>query len=97
MSLAPFTSTTFEALSVRNRAIWYDATNKFTDTFYDQILGLVCHGYEILLGRVKDLLFNISDMDYNEYLDKFVKGSIEKYLDGMAITRFRKLLAENTK
>lgn len=89
----PFSSTTFETFSARGRAIWYDATNKFRDTFYDKIPGLVCHGYEELSERVRALLFEISEAEFNDYLDKYIKGSVESYLDGMAITRFRELLA----
>ncbi len=90
----PFTSTTFEALSARKKAIWYDAADKFRDTFYDRIPGLVCHNYEELLKRTKELL-NIDDSEYNNYLETNVKGKIENYLDGKAITRFRELLANN--
>ncbi|MCM8787250.1 MAG: polysaccharide biosynthesis PFTS motif protein [Candidatus Omnitrophica bacterium] len=88
----PFTSTTFEALSARKRAIWYDANDKFRETFYDAIPGLVCHNYTELLYRVNELLFNISDEDYNRYLELYIKGKLESYLDGKAISRFREFL-----
>ena len=77
----PFASTTFEALSTRKKAIWYDVSGKFRNTFYDSIPGLVCHSYEELLKRVKRLLFEISEGEYNNYLDKYVKGKIEPYLE----------------
>ncbi|MCM8832749.1 MAG: polysaccharide biosynthesis PFTS motif protein [Candidatus Omnitrophica bacterium] len=90
----PFTSTTFEALAVRKKAIWYDVNNKFRDTFYDAIPGLVCHTYKELLDRVKELLFNISEQDYNYYLERYIKGKLESYLDGKAISRFREFLVQ---
>jgi len=88
----PFTSTTFEALTARKKAIWYDATNKFRNTFYDNIPGLVCHSYEELLNRVNELLFRTSEQEYDNYLDKYVKNKLESYLDGRAISRFRYFL-----
>jgi polysaccharide biosynthesis PFTS motif protein len=89
----PFTSTTFEALSARKKAIWYDATGKFRGAFYDDIPGLICHNYQELITRVKELLFNISEEEYNNYLDRYVKGNLELYLDGRAISRFREYIA----
>ena len=93
----PFTSTTFEALSTRKKAIWYDVSGKFRDSFYDSIPGLVCHSYEELLKRVKNLLLETSEEEYANYIDKYVKGKIESYLDGKAITRFRALLTDKYK
>lgn len=88
----PFTSPTFEALSARRKALFYDASDKFRDTFYDKIPGLVCHSYEGLFNRVKELLFDVDYVAYNEFLDEFIKGKVEPYLDCNAITRFRELL-----
>lgn len=89
---SPFTSTTFEAVSARKKALWYDASGKFRQSYYDNVPGLVCHTYEELLTRVKDLLFETSDEKYGHYLETHIKGKIESYLDGKAITRFRTLL-----
>ena len=91
----PFTSTTFEALSARKKALYYDASGKFKGTFYDNIPGLVCHDYITLRNKVNDLLFNISDEEYNIYLDQNIKGKLENYLDEKAISRFRALLTNN--
>jgi len=90
----PFTSTTFEALAVGKKGLWYDATDKFRDTFYDTIPNLVCHDYKELLERTKSLL-NMPENEYSVYLEKYIKGKVEDYLDGNAITRFRHLLADN--
>jgi len=89
----PLTSTTYEAISARKKAVWYDASNKFKDTYYDSIQGLICHNYKELLIRVRELLFETSEDEYNNYLDTHVKGRVESYLDGKAITRFRGLLS----
>lgn len=88
----PFTSTTFEALCARRKAIWFDATDKYNETFYCNIPGLVCHNYKDLSRRVKALLYDISQEEYEQYLDKHVKGKVELYMDGRAISRFRELL-----
>lgn len=91
----PFTSTTFEALSARKKAIYYDASGKFRGTFYDNVKGLVCHSFDELLKRTKELLFEIDEPAYNKHLDEFVRGRIEPYLDGNALTRFRELLTNS--
>lgn len=91
----PFTSTSLEALSARKKAIWYDASNKFRNTYYDSVPGLVCHDYGELVRRVEELLYKTSDEAYNDYLNRYIKGRLEDYLDGKAISRFRKLLTDN--
>ena len=92
----PFTSTTLEAISARKKAVWYDAAGKFKDTYYDEFPGLICHSCEELLRRSKELLYQISQDDYEKYLDKYIKGKVEPYLDGYAITRFRSLLSSGS-
>ncbi|MBU0604984.1 MAG: polysaccharide biosynthesis PFTS motif protein [Candidatus Omnitrophica bacterium] len=92
----PFTSTSFEALSARKRAVWYDASGKFKNTFFDAIPGLVCHDYKEMFERVSELLLRMADADYDHYLDSQVKGRVESYLDCKAITRMRKLLNSNS-
>lgn len=89
----PFTSTTFEAISAGERAVWYDASDKFKGSFYDSIPGLVCHSYGELLKRVKKLLFETSREEYAEHINKYIRGKVESYVDGKAITRFRGLLS----
>lgn len=91
----PFTSTSLEAISARKKAVWYDASGKFRNTYYDDVPGLVCHSYGELLTRSRELLFETSEGSYNEYLDTYVKGKVESYLDGHAITRFRNLLNDS--
>lgn len=89
---APFTSPTFEAVSARKKGIYYDASGKRRGTYYDAIPGLVCHNYDELRVRVKELLFEISAKEYDIYLDRYIKKQIEFYLDGKAISRFREML-----
>jgi len=91
----PFTSTTFEALCARKKALYYDASGKFHGTFYDQVPGLVCHDYEELLSRVKELLYSTTSEEYDRYLEQFIKGRMEPYLDSDALSRFRKVLASS--
>jgi len=85
-------SPTAEALGARRKALWYESGNKHRDLMYDQIPGLICHGYRELAERVHQLFYEISDEEYEDFLDKFVKGNIDTYLDGLALTRFRQLL-----
>ncbi|MDD5356023.1 MAG: polysaccharide biosynthesis PFTS motif protein, partial [Candidatus Omnitrophica bacterium] len=72
----PFSSTTFEAFSARSKAIWYDAADKFRGTFYDNVPGLICHSYDELSRRVRQLLFEISQPEYDSYLYNHIKAKI---------------------
>jgi len=89
---SPFTSPTVEALSARKRAVYYDPTGKFETTFYTNIPGLVCHGFASFKQRVKDLLYHTSEEMYGEYLDNWVKNTLDTHLDGRGLYRFRSLL-----
>lgn len=88
----PFTSTAIEALGCRRKAIYFDAMHKYEGTYYDSVPGLIAHGYEGLRQRVKQLLFTTSEKEYDRYLDEFIKGEIEPFLDGYGLSRFRELL-----
>ncbi len=90
----PFTSVGLETLGARCRAIFYDSTDKHRNTYYAQIPGLVAHGYQELRATVQRLLYETSKEDYDRFLDTRVKGDPESFLDGMALTRFRRLLTE---
>jgi polysaccharide biosynthesis PFTS motif protein len=88
-------SPTAEALGARKKAVWYESGQKHQGVMYGQIPGLIAHGYEELRERVDYLLYQITDREYEEYLDQYVRGRIESHLDGLALTRFRKLLQES--
>jgi polysaccharide biosynthesis PFTS motif protein len=85
-------SPTVESLGARKKAIWYEHGNKREGIHYDQIDGLVIHGYANLEKRVNEILYTIPDEDYEDYLDTKIKGKVEARLDGKALTRFRNLL-----
>jgi len=89
----PFTSTGVEALASSVMALYYDPTAKFRKTYYARIPGLVVHDYTHLRHRVDEILYRLSRGDYDRFFDKYVKGDLEPYMDGRAITRFRNLLA----
>jgi len=87
-----YSSSTVEALGARKKAIWYESGNKHRGTIYDNIPGLVIHGYANLKERIDSLLYKVNDEEYNNYLDQCIKGKVESSLDGLALTRFRQLL-----
>ena len=89
---ACFTSSTIEALGARKKAIYFDANSKFKNSYYDKIPNLVAHGYDDLKKLVKYWLCDITDYEFDEYLEKYIKGELDAYVDGKAITRFRNLL-----
>jgi len=87
-------SPTGEALGARKKAIWYKSKKPSYKVLYDDIPGLIVYGYEALEKRIKTLLYDTTDEDYDAYLGKYIKGSVETLLDGQAITKFRKLLKD---
>lgn len=91
-----FSSVSAEALGARRRAIWYEPGQRWRGMLYDTAPGLVAHGYEELVTRVRALLFETDDVAWERYLDRHVKGLVEDHLDGRAVSRFRALLASAT-
>lgn len=88
-----FSSVSAEALGARRRAIWYEPGQRWRGMLYDGAPGLVTHGYDELVTRVRALLFETDDGTWERALDRDVKGLVEEHLDGRAVTRFRALLA----
>ena len=85
----PFGSPTVEALGAGIKALYYAPNKKYAGGYYDRVPGLVVCGYETLCQRVEELLIRTTDAQYREYLETYVKGDIEPYMDGMGLTRFR--------
>lgn len=88
-------STTAEALGARKKAFWYEAGEKHRGLLYDSLPELVVHGYAGLEERIDQLLYRISDKEYDDYLDRYIRGAVESHVDGRALTRFRALLARS--
>lgn len=86
----PFTSTTFEALSVNKPAIWHDPLDCYKGTPYAKVGGVITHSYEELKAKVME----IKNMQINSYHNPIPTNSplMDPYRDGRAIDRFRELL-----
>ena len=91
---SPFSSPTFEFLSVNRPGIWHDSTGNHRDKPYAKLKGVVTHSYEEL--KIKFL--EIKAMKPGEYQNPFPKNSplMDPYRDGKAIDRFRDLLCANS-
>ena len=89
-----FSSSTVEALCAGKKAIFFDTGNRWRDCPYDRIPDLVAHSYEELKRLIQKLLYETTEEEYRVFLDTHVKGVMDPYLDGKALTRFRKLLKE---
>ena len=89
---ACFTSPTVEALGARKKAIYFDASCRFRGYYYDKFPNLVAHGYEELKNLVHYWLYEVTNDEFDIYLERYVKGELDAYVDGRAITRFRELL-----
>lgn len=92
-----FSSSAVEALGARKKAIFYDPVERFRGYYYDDIPGLVAHGYLELRSLVNKLLYQTSDAEYEAYLNSQILGKVDDYLDGKGLTRFRDLLSEAAK
>lgn len=86
---ACFTSVTVEALGARKRAIYFDATGKFRNLYFDRFPGFVAHSADELRDLVRYWLYENSEQEFTTFLETHIKGELESYLDGKAITRFR--------
>lgn len=86
----PFTSTTFEALSVNKPAVWHDPFGYYRDTPYAKVDGVTTHSYE----ELKEKVLEIKNMKPGTYQNPIETGSplMDPYRDGKAIDRFRELL-----
>lgn len=86
----PFTSTTFEALSVGRAALWHDPLAFYGSTPYAKTPGVLTHGYFQLQARVLE----IRAQGPGHFRDPIPPGSplMDPYRDGKAIDRFRELL-----
>jgi hypothetical protein len=87
---APFTSTTFEFLSVNRPAVWHDSTGVHRHKPYARCGDVTTHGYDELEKKV----LNIKKMKPGDYQNPFPSDSplMDPYRDGKAIERFRELL-----
>ena len=86
-----FTNVTVEAIGMSARGIYYDPTNRFPHAFWSRIPGMVCRDRDELRTRIKELLYDKTDAEYADYLDKYFRD-IVAYFDGRAITRLRRRL-----
>ena len=86
-------SPTAEALGAKKKAIWYESGEKHRGLMYDRIPGLLAHGYNDLKEQIKYLLYELPEDEYEAYLMKHIKEKVDSHLDGLALTRFRTLIA----
>lgn len=93
---AAYTSTAAEALGAKIKSIYYDvAGHELGDKYYfNRYPNFVAHNYEELKQLVKYWLYEITDAEFEDFLNTYVKDEIDPYLDGKAISRFRQLLME---
>jgi hypothetical protein len=88
-----YSSPTAEALGARRRGLWYEPTDRWRGTIYDTHPLLVAHGFDELQAALRQLLDEMSDQSYDEFLDGVVRGLVETFVDGRGLSRFRALLA----
>ncbi len=86
----PFTSTTFEALSVNKPAIWHDPLGHHRRTIYGKIEGVTTHSYEEFKAKVLKIKSKKTEIYQNPL--PLNSPLMDPYRDGKAIDRFRDLL-----
>jgi hypothetical protein len=89
---APFTSPTIESLGARKKALYFDSTGRFPNTYYDRFPRFVAHDSDELKRVIDYWLNEITDEEFNAFLTTHILNELDEYLDGLAITRFRSLL-----
>jgi polysaccharide biosynthesis PFTS motif protein len=91
----PFTSSTVEAIGAKIRAIFYAPNEKYWESYFEKIPDLVAHNHMELFRIAEKLLYHTTSSEYENYIEKHMKGQIDPYLDANAITRFRNLIASS--
>jgi len=88
----PFTSTTFEALSVDKPAVWHDPMGYYRNTPYAEVGSVTTHSYDELKEKVQE----IKNMKPGVYQNPIRLDSplMDPYRDGKAIDRFREKLIQ---
>ncbi len=89
-----FSSPSVESLCARKKALFFDTGNRWRDYYYDRIPNFVAHDYDELKRLIHYWLYEVTEKDFENFLNTYVKGEIDPYLDGQALTRLRKLLSE---
>lgn len=91
---AAYTSTSAEALAAKKKAIYYDvAGNDIGDKFYyNRYPNFVAHNYEELKNLINYWMNQVTESEFEKFLNTYVKDEIDPYLDRMALTRMRRLL-----
>jgi len=87
----PFTSTTFEFLSVSRPGIWHDAKGHYREFVYGNLDGVTTHGYRELVKKVRTVMQN----QQQPYHPPVLTGAslMDPYLDGKGLDRFIDLLS----
>ena len=88
-------SPTVEALGAGKKAIWYESGEKHLGILYDQIPGLVIHGYEDLRACVTNLLNTVTEDEYQAYLSEHIRGQVVASTDGNALSRIREIITKS--
>lgn len=89
----PFTSTTFETLSINRPAVWHDPMGYYKNTQYGKIHGVTTHSYDELKARVLEIK-SIGDGTYRTPMP-LESPLMDPFRDGKAIERFRKILVNS--
>jgi len=91
-----YTSPSAEALGAKKKAIYYDVagTDLGDKYYYNRYPNFVAHSYEELKKLTKYWLYEATEEQFEEFLNRYVKDEIDPYLDRKALTRLRKLLME---
>ncbi|MBU2511638.1 polysaccharide biosynthesis PFTS motif protein [bacterium] len=84
----PFTSTTYEFLSVARPAIWHDPCGLYYDTPFGRDECLTTHSFDELVKWLK----NVETWDISLNSRIYESEKLFPYLDGKAVNRFRDLL-----
>jgi polysaccharide biosynthesis PFTS motif protein len=94
-----YTSTTAEALAAKKRAIYYDpAGADIGDKYlFNNFPNFVAHDYEELKKLVRYWLYEVTDEEFEDFLNKYVKDEMDPYMDFGALTRISRLLTGEDK
>ncbi|WAC04349.1 MAG: polysaccharide biosynthesis PFTS motif protein [Methanoregula sp.] len=89
-----YTSTNAEALGAKVKSIYYNVAGRDIGGkyYFNRYPNFVAHDYMELKKLVRYWLYEITNEQFEAFLERYVKGEIDQYLDMKAIDRLQTLL-----
>jgi polysaccharide biosynthesis PFTS motif protein len=90
----PYSSPSMEAWAAGMKGIFHDANGNIRSNLLEDIPNVVSHSYEELRDIVDFWLDDVNDIIFNVFLQQYILGEIDAYLDCKGIDHLREMLLD---